>query len=750
MIEPLTAIAVAGNVLQFAELGTKLLLKACEVYKSTDGLDDEYRDLGIIAENVRNCNTVLEQFALMLPPEHKSSAHNLLEANNFCLKISTEFLQLLEQAAPKSEDHKISAAFKSAFTNLRKQNKIARLDKNINHARSNLLMNLLAFSTTEIRTMKNSILDGIGTSRSEVLHQMQEVSDNLRGDVRDLIESFSAMELNFQNQLTAFRQSDCSLTKEAKQSKLEVSLRTENLESKRIRQKIHELDITTTKAQAKVMDSLFFSQMHTRRDQIAEAHPQTLKWIFQRGDAQLAWHEFAGWLETYDNQRIYWIRGKAGSGKSTLLRALDGQIKCNLFKGWAEDFPLIQVGTYFWHAGSPIQRSVAGLLRSLLYQAFELLPGILPDVIWASRWNSALGMGSQMNDWTIQELRGTLTRFIQLTSEQSEAPSRVLLLVDGLDEYEGSDEERQRMIDLFAEITESPHVKVCLSSRPWVVYVQRLQQYPSLRLESLTKNDIELFVHDRLFSDKLIREMLDRRPLLQDELSKEIVHKAKGVFLWVRLVVRDLLQVVRDGGSASLVRRTLREMPSELNAYFTRMLDSIDPRYRKDSSMIIQFALCSLLKVTTPSTLPHSDSVAIKESLVDSDEPALLQPFWLPQPLLLHLHYLDEESPPDFALSDDFKPLDLRDAKEVDYELKVLDRRLTSRSMELLEVVSSTSTKPLPKGSFLKSSYITFFHRSAKTFFRLHRLNGSSIAIVMGLMIPTPFSVTRCSPISQA
>jgi len=127
-------------------------------------------------------------------------------------------------------------------------------------------MDLLAFLTTEATSMRNSILEGIDKSRSEVLKQMQQVSDNLLGDVHDLIGSFSAMELYVKRQLAVFRQSVRSLTNEARRCRLEVSLRDETPELMKIRQKIHKIDLITTNAQTRVMDSLsFFSDAQPTR-----------------------------------------------------------------------------------------------------------------------------------------------------------------------------------------------------------------------------------------------------------------------------------------------------------------------------------------------------------------------------------------------------------------------------------------------------------------------------------------------------
>ena len=45
MVEPLTAFAAAGNILQFIELGIKVLRGATEIYNAKDGLSEKHSNL---------------------------------------------------------------------------------------------------------------------------------------------------------------------------------------------------------------------------------------------------------------------------------------------------------------------------------------------------------------------------------------------------------------------------------------------------------------------------------------------------------------------------------------------------------------------------------------------------------------------------------------------------------------------------------------------------------------------------------
>lgn len=71
-----------------------------------------------------------------------------------------------------------------------------------------------------------------------------------------------------------------------------------------------------------------------------------------------------------------------------------------------------------------------------------------------------------------------------------------------------------------------------------------------------------------------------------EKLIKTIVNKSNGVFLWVRLVVEELLRGFRDGETIRTLQRKTEQMPADLENFFKRIMESIDPAYRKRRSCI--------------------------------------------------------------------------------------------------------------------------------------------------------------------
>jgi hypothetical protein len=63
---------------------------------------------------------------------------------------------------------------------------------------------------------------------------------------------------------------------------------------------------------------------------------------------------------------------------------------------------------------------------------------------------------------------------------------KICFVVDGLDEFDGDDSDYEEMGELFKDVTDSAHIKVCLSSRPWVVFEDLFNRCLNLKLQNLT------------------------------------------------------------------------------------------------------------------------------------------------------------------------------------------------------------------------------------------------------------------------
>jgi hypothetical protein len=165
-----------------------------------------------------------------------------------------------------------------------------------------------------------------------------------------------------------------------------------------------------------------------------------------------------------------------------------------------------------------------------------------------------------------------LIRAFNALLTQKEVPLNLCLLVDGLDEFEGDHEE---LAGIFSNLAESgpSNVKVCVASRPWVVFKDSFSTCPSLQLHNLTFNDIERFVGEKFRMNNAFDRLARRDPKAANALIRNVVEKADGVFLWVRIVVKDILRGIRNLDNFSHLYARLNTLPKDLEPLFAHLIN---------------------------------------------------------------------------------------------------------------------------------------------------------------------------------
>jgi hypothetical protein len=77
-------------------------------------------------------------------------------------------------------------------------------------------------------------------------------------------------------------------------------------------------------------------------------------------------------------------------------------------------------------------------------------------------------------------------------------------------------------------------------------------------------------------------------PVEAPKLVDELVTKSDGVFLWVTLVVKSLLNGLTNGDRISFLRRRLEGMPSKIESLYRYMLFQIVPVYYEEAGNYFQ------------------------------------------------------------------------------------------------------------------------------------------------------------------
>jgi hypothetical protein len=265
-------------------------------------------------------------------------------------------------------------------------------------------------------------------------------------------------------------------------------------------------------------------------------------------------------------------------------------------KRWAGGDRLFIASFYFWNAGLDMQKSQLGLLQSILHQILRFNPALVSQVCPNHQ-------GSE--PWDLAELKDVFAHLVNATSS-----AKFCFFVDGLDEYDGSEWE---IIDILKTLTQSQNVKICASSRPWSAFQKEFGHAQRMfLLQEFTKGDMENYVDSMLAKNDTFRQLAHKDARCY-QLVVEIAERANGVWLWVFLVVRDLLRDINTGETYSTLNARLRSLPGELNQYFGRILNRIDPFFRKDTARIF------LITVESASPLPLFALEFLESESMDED-----------------------------------------------------------------------------------------------------------------------------------
>lgn len=91
MLDPITAVALAGNIVQFVDLSSKIVLTALKIYKSPSGTTDDGLDATLVADRIFTLKSKIESnLARPLTREDEQ----LLALGKHCVDTADEIVTL--------------------------------------------------------------------------------------------------------------------------------------------------------------------------------------------------------------------------------------------------------------------------------------------------------------------------------------------------------------------------------------------------------------------------------------------------------------------------------------------------------------------------------------------------------------------------------------------------------------------------------------------------------------------------------
>jgi hypothetical protein len=242
-----------------------------------------------------------------------------------------------------------------------------------------------------------------------------------------------------------------------------------------------------------------------------------------------------------------------------------------------------------------------------------------------------------------------------------ELQARFCFFIDGLDEFGG---DHLEICETLLHLSKSTHIKMCLSSRPWNVFLDSFGQTTRhVNVHDLTRDDIRRYAKYRLHTHPKWESLINRAEAGM-ALAEEISNRAQGVFLWVFLVTRLLREGLTNDDSFQDLMKRLETFPSDLEMFIKQILESVDPFYHPK--------MARMLKIT----------VAAKE----------------PLPTIIYAFHEREYDDKDYALNE---PILSFEPAEWDSLVAPVPRRLRGRCKGLLEI---------------NDNHVEFLHRTVRDF----------------------------------
>ncbi|TGO19000.1 hypothetical protein BTUL_0006g00330 [Botrytis tulipae] len=261
-----------------------------------------------------------------------------------------------------------------------------------------------------------------------------------------------------------------------------------------------------------------------------------------------------------------------------ILVAMQSHSASNLLALWAPQNQLLVLHFFFWNLGTPLQKSRTGMLRAILHEALskypELIPSTLPDIY--SNWKESY----VSDEPTFEEMKRALEMFVEKASQFL----KICIFIDGIDELASNHKELAQLARSLA----GGNVKVAVSSRPINASANVFRDCPTLRLQDLTRHDMDQYIRGNLVNHQAMSQMSRFDPRGAGGLVSEIKLKAEGVFLWVRLVVRLLVDGLEAGDSIMDLQAKLQSLPRDLKDLYRGMLSRTLPEYQVQASEILQ------------------------------------------------------------------------------------------------------------------------------------------------------------------
>jgi len=142
MLDPLTALSVAGTIVQFVDFSSKLLAKSREIYESASGASIDNNQLEAIAKDLEGLNARLRK---PLPSQQSLGEYDisLVKLGEQCAGVAAELIHALEELKVRGTTHLRWKSFRKALKSVRKREEVEAITLRLQNFREELNLHIL-------------------------------------------------------------------------------------------------------------------------------------------------------------------------------------------------------------------------------------------------------------------------------------------------------------------------------------------------------------------------------------------------------------------------------------------------------------------------------------------------------------------------------------------------------------------------------------------------------------------------------
>ena len=323
----------------------------------------------------------------------------------------------------------------------------------------------------------------------------------------------------------------------------------------------------------------------------------TCQWITHKREFQ----EWAEGNKTSESSSIFWLVGLPAMGKSVLasnvidyLQSKSADKNCQY---------------HFFSGSHQNKRTAAYCLRSIASQ-LALMNDDFRGRLVSLREESGISFSSQDQNFSVvweKIFEGIIFRMKM---------EPLYWVLDAFDEADVP----QLLINNLIKIRSSTPIKIFITSRPTRIPAGHATHGSLINTcflsEDDTRSDIQAYVRNA------VREALpDDEQQIRDDIIEQVLSKAGGSFLWVKLALETLHD---NWHTQDDIRKALTEMPKGMEYLYTRMREKIEaqsPRLQLMAKRILTWTACcwrplGIAELQTALEPEFSGFVRLQETIV--------------------------------------------------------------------------------------------------------------------------------------